>query len=228
MKAVSSDQMRELDRRAQQEFGIPELILMEHAGTAAAREARRMVLPAPRSSGRILVLAGGGANGGDGLVAARHLSNWGLLVEVVLLSDPDRLRGASLINLEILRRMEIPLSPVSTVDEWNAWIHRKAGNRWGLIVDALLGTGLTGPVREPFRTAIRWINRKRIPVVSVDLPSGLNADTGAACGEAVRASVTVTCGLPKVGLRRAQGLLLSGRVKVADISLPRALWMSES
>ena len=92
-----------------------------------------------------------------------------------------------------------------------------------LIVDALLGTGISGEIREPIRSAIAWINRQACPVVSVDLPSGLSSDSGLTNGVAVRATATVNCGLPKVGLMKRDGKRLRGRVKVADISLPKVL-----
>ena len=212
--------MREIDRRAREEFGIPELLLMEHAGTASARAAARLCV-GKKTLSNILVLAGSGANGGDGFVAARHLNNWGFPVSVVLLSKEEKIRGASRVNLEILRRLGVPLQETPSVALWRRW--SRGRNRFRLIVDSMLGTGVEGRVREPVRSAIQWVNRQHCPVVAVDLPSGLSADTGLPCGAAVRATETVTCGLPKIGLAKGKGKKLSGRVTVADISLPRAL-----
>ncbi len=223
MKAVTAAQMREIDRRAQEEFGIPEIILMENAGLAVARAARRIFRRRhPSSQVPVLVLAGGGSNGGDGFVAARHLHNWGIPVEVLLFSDPARARGAAATNLEILRRLAgLALRRVDTPEEWMGW--RRLGRRPAGIVDALLGTGAAGEVREPIRSGIVWANRQRCPVLAVDLPSGLSADTGTPAGVAIRATATVTCGLPKVGCMKPSARHWTGPVTVADISLPRAL-----
>jgi len=212
--------MREVDRRAREEFGIPELILMEHTGYAAARAARR-IYARSRGRGAVLILSGSGANGGDGFVAARHLDNWEVPVRVVLIGELERVRGAAQVNLEVLQRLRVPLELVSSLRQWRGWASR--AGQVSVILDALLGTGVSGAVREPIRTVIGWINRQRKPVVSVDLPSGLCADSGRPCGVAVRALLTVTCGLPKRGLCCAEGREWAGRVEVADISLPRAL-----
>lgn len=214
--------MRELDRRAQEEFAIPEILLMEHAGLGVAQEALRL-LGAARSRDWVLVMAGSGANGGDGLVAARHLDNWGMKVSVILLADRDRICGAARANMNMVERLSILLEEVSSPAGWRRWsaAHRRGG--FGLIVDALLGTGVSGQVREPLRSAIHWINRQRCRVLSVDLPSGLSADTGSPCGAAVRATSTVTCGLPKRGLLHRAAQAWTGELLVADISLPRAL-----
>lgn len=168
-----------------------------------------------------MVLAGGGANGGDGFVAARHLDNWGFPVQVALLASPGKISGSARANLTILQRLSVPVEPLGSIRSWARWARRRRSFR--LVIDALLGTGASGPIREPIRSAVLWINRRRCPVISVDLPSGLCADTGRALPVAVKATATVTCGLPKVGLRTNEGRRLSGRVTVADISLPRAL-----
>jgi len=217
MRAVTAEQMRRIDRQARDRFGIPELILMEQAGTAVARAARR----ARRGNRSVLILAGGGANGGDGLAAARHLDNAGIPVRIILLADPGRVRGAAAVNLRIVRKLGIPVSVIRSARDWSRrdWTRK----RFGLIIDALLGTGIHDTVREPVHSAVLWINRQRCPVLSVDLPSGLSSDTGRPCGVAVRASRTITLGLPKTGLRRASARAWSGRVEVADISLPRIL-----
>ena len=221
MFSVTADQMRRLDRLAQEKFRIPELILMEHAGTAVAREAKRLFIRLKERTGSVVVLAGGGANGGDGLVAARHLDNAGIPVEVVIFGDRAKIRGAALTNLEIVHRLRIPLCEIVSRQAWSRWV--KARGKISLVVDALLGTGVNEEVREPIRSAIGWINTLSSPVVAVDLPSGLCADSGLPCGIAVRAAVTVTCGLPKVGLKKGRGPYFSGRVVVADISFPRLL-----
>ena len=221
MRFVTARQMQRIDRRAQEEFGIPEGILMEHAGTEVARVARRYLERDRRRKGTILIAAGGGANGGDGFVAARHLDNWGYPVEVLLVADPARVRGAALTNLKILRKLNVPIRRMGTLASWSEWLRKRHTIR--LMIDALLGTGISGWVRQPHQTIIEWLNRQSVPIVAVDLPSGLSADTGFPCGVAVKATATVTCGLPKVGLIQGRGPYFSGRVTLADISLPKAL-----
>jgi NAD(P)H-hydrate epimerase len=213
-------EMRELDRRAIEEFRIPSLILMENAGRAAADVACEMSSP---RQGCVIVFCGKGNNGGDGFVLARHLANRGYdvrchyagaLSEVPAGGDPG-------VNLAILRRMGV------TVYEHGDVRHRDDMARavgWAaLLVDGLLGTGLAGPVREPYSTLISFLNYRRAPILALDIPSGLDCDTGEVLGRAVHATRTVTFGAPKVGFTRGQGPELCGRVTVADISIPRAL-----
>ena len=192
------------------------------SASEVVREALRL-LEGPPGQGPVLVLAGSGANGGDGLVAARHLDNWGAKVSVLLLADRDRIGGAARTNLRVVERLGIPLWEIASPAEWRRWRSISRWRGFRLIVDALLGIGVSGQVREPIRSAIRWMNRQPCPVLSVDLPSGLSADTGRPCGAAVRAIATVTCGFPKRGLLRAGARTWTGPLLVADISLPRTL-----
>lgn len=191
MTAVTRAQMREIDRLAIEDYGIPSLALMENAGVAIAREVEAL------GARRVLVVCGAGNNGGDGYVAARHLANHGLRVEILAAAEP---KGDAAIVARPARRL------CGTIDAPDA------------IVDALFGTGLTRPVEGDW---IARINRAGVPVVAADIPSGLDADTGLPLGDAVRATVTVTMGLPKVGFARAAAYV--GRVVVADIGFPRAL-----
>ncbi len=213
-------EMRELDRRAVEEYAIPSLILMENAGRAAAEVACDMARP---SDGGVLVFCGRGNNGGDGFVLARHLSNRGYAVQCYYAgaiadvppgTDPG-------VNLRIVRRMGIPVLEHAREEDRERMARAVA---WAaLLVDALLGTGLSGPVREPYATLISFLNARRAPILALDIPSGLDCDTGEVLGKAVRATRTVTFGAPKVGFARGQGPELTGTVTVADISIPRAL-----
>lgn len=204
--------MRRMDRRCASEFGIPSLLLMEHAGRAVAEEALRF---RPR---RALLVCGGGNNGGDGFVAARHLANRGVRCTVVYFQPPAQPDPA--LHFVILRKLRVPLA---------RWGRLSAGRRRSflqktdVVVDAIFGTGLTRPVGGPYRTAIEEINRARRPVVSVDLPSGMHADTGEPMGACVRATRTVTLGLPKRAFLRRAARAYTGTVVVADISLPARL-----
>lgn len=219
LPAVTAERMRALDREARVRFGIPELILMEHAGSGAVREIRRLLRRDRRRTGAVLVLAGPGANGGDGFVVARQMDNGGVPVEVLLLGDPARLRGAAKINWEILGRIGVTRRTIRGKSDWERWLRKKPRIR--LVLDAILGTGLSGPVREPIRQVIGWLNRLPCEVVAMDLPSGLCADTGRPLGAAVRATRTVACAFPKAGFAGARRY--TGRVVVADISFPRVL-----
>jgi len=233
-QAVTTAQMRHLDRQAQTTFAIPSLILMEHAGLAVAQQVHKILLRNRSQKGTIWVFAGGGANGGDGFVAARHLHNWGYAVGVVVLTDIGRIQGDAQVNWRILRRSRVKIHVADTVSRWRAWASQTRSIR--LIVDAMLGIGCKGAIREPIRSAILWLNRKSYPVVAVDVPSGFSADKGMPLDVAVRAICTVTCGWPKVGCMERKARFWCGRVVVADIALPRPLrypghrfaWMDQS
>jgi NAD(P)H-hydrate epimerase len=194
MRAVTRAQMREIDRRAIHEYGIPAPALMENAGRALAAEVRGR---------RVLVVCGRGNNGGDGYVAARHLANRGCAVALLEEGEPQGEAAAMAFSARLLCR------------------ETAEGGPFECVVDALYGTGLNRPPEGRGAELIRRINAAGATVVAADVPSGLDADTGLPLGEAVRAAVTVTMGLPKVGFARAAAYV--GRVVVADIGLPRAL-----
>jgi len=220
-RACTREQVRELDRRAIEEFGMPGVILMENAGRGAAAIAAEMLGdPAGR---RVAIFCGRGNNGGDGYVVGRHLHNRGARVEFVLACGPDEISPSSEagINLAIVRRMGLPVR-VADMAESRSDAAALAGAA-DLIVDALLGTGLAGRVREPYLSIIRLINAADKPVLSVDIPSGLDADTGNVLGATVRARVTATFVLPKCGFYRQDGPGHTGEVRVVDIGVPREL-----
>lgn len=214
---ISRSQARELDRKAIEELGIPSVVLMELAGLAVAREAEAL------SGGRgpALVVAGRGNNGGDGYVAARHLSNRGLRVAVLVLATKEQIAGDARTNLDILLRMGVFVDFLAAPLRTD--VLRRHLQEAAVVVDALLGTGLQGTVREPSRTVIDLINEAAKPVVAVDIPSGLDCDTGQPLGSAVRAAVTVTFARPKVGLLKAEARPYVGRLVVADIGIPPGL-----
>jgi NAD(P)H-hydrate epimerase len=201
MSHLSVAQARELDRRAREEFRIPALILMEHAGRAVAEQAARL----GRSH---VVVAGSGHNGGDGLVAARLLHLRGHRVRVLPIAPLDRLQGEPAVQARMVEALKIPL--VSDL-------------RGSIVIDAIFGIGLNRDVAGPAAEWIDRINRSGKPVVAVDIPSGLDGDTGEPRGAAVRATLTVTFGFPKIGFRRARAKQYLGRLVVADIGYPREL-----
>lgn len=216
MRVGYTSQVRSIDQRAEHEFGVSGLMLMENAGAAVAAAARRL-LPDP-AAGPVLVLAGKGNNGGDGLVAARHLQAEGYAVVVGLLALPEDLTGDARVNFEIAQRCGLHLRAIQTEAELAAL--DSVGPR--LIVDALLGTGVKGAPRGLTAAAIERVNRSGIPVLAVDVPSGLNADTGRAEGDCIQAVETVTMGCLKPGLVLYPGCGLAGRTEVAEIGWPRA------
>jgi len=210
VRALTREQIREVDRIATEELRIPSLLLMENAAIGIAAIALGM---GPFGSGRVAIVCGPGNNGGDGLAAARHLSNRGLDVRVHLPLTADAYRDGSdaATNLAIVRAMDIPL------------LEDLQFESPALVIDALLGTGLVREIRDPFRAAVAAMNDSGCPVLSVDLPSGLDANTGQVLGSAVRASVTATMAAPKVGFETREGPAHVGRVVVVDIGVPPSL-----
>ena len=217
MKLITSEQMRGLDRAAIEEYGLPGVVLMENAGRAVAQEAERM-LGEEALFARVVVVCGRGNNGGDGFVAARHLSEQAIDVDIYLLAAIEELTGDAATNCLIAQQMGLPIFPNPTDEQLAAALAEA-----DLVIDAILGTGVAGEVHGPARVAIEAINQSSQLVLAVDIPSGLSADTGAVLGEAVVADTTVTFGLPKVGHYCYPGRSYCGRVEVADISLPLAL-----
>jgi NAD(P)H-hydrate epimerase len=230
MKIAGTAQIRDLDRRAIEEYGIPGVILMENAGRGAAEVAAEMLGdPADR---RVVIFCGKGNNGGDGFVVGRHLHNRGARVEFVLACPPEEINPwtDAGINLQIAQKMGLHLhvaAPAPGVVDWGAEDGRfeAAGLEQAadLIVDALLGTGLTGDAREPYLSLIRLINAADKPVLAIDIPSGLDCDAGRVLRAAVRATRTATFVLPKVGFARAEGPAHVGQVIVVDIGIPKEL-----
>jgi NAD(P)H-hydrate epimerase len=211
---LTRDQVREVDRRAIEEWKIPALVLMENAGRGTAE-----VLISLGVHGPVVICCGKGNNGGDGLVVARHLALKKFVVQVLLFANPKELSPEAAIHWEIVQRMRIPnqVHAGQVLEEKNI-IGELRRAEW--IVDALLGTGLTGTVRPPWDRAIQLINGSPARVLAVDIPSGLDADTGQPLGETIRADHTVTFVAPKVGFALADAASWLGKVHVVDIGAP--------
>ena len=219
-KALTCQQMRELDVVAIEHVGIPGIILMENAGRAVA-EFIFDTLTDPASS-HVLILCGAGNNGGDGFVVARHLHNAGVKVTLALAISPDRLRGDAAVNLRIAERMELRFLPAYEPDGL-AEI-RAETEQADVIVDALLGTGSKGAPRDTMAELIQLANSTpRARRIAIDLPSGLDGDSGLAHEPCFRADTTVTMAAAKIGLEVPAAHLYVGRVVVVDISVPREL-----
>jgi len=207
---LTSDELAAVDRAATEVFGIGIPDLMGKAGLATATMARRML---GGREGRIVCLVGKGNNGGDGLVAARHLASWGTKVTVVLGAPRAELRDIPAEQLGVVDQMGVEvLGPDSAIP------------RVDLIVDALLGYGSQGNPREPIATLIRRANESKIPVLAVDLPSGLDASSGEPGEPCVVASSTVTFGFPKSGFLNPRAARFLGHLFLADISLPDLIY----
>ena len=219
MRVLNTAQMREADRRTIADLGVPSLTLMEHAGrqVAAALESRRP----PRTGRRIAVVCGKGNNGGDGFVAARRLSAGGAAVRVLLAAPAAEVGGDAAANLSSLARTGVPVVDVS---EPSAWPKALADlGDCDVVVDALFGTGLTRPLAGRWAALVAALNAADLPVVSVDLPSGLSADAPHVIGETVAAGLTVALAAPKLPLLLDPGAARAGDVVVADIGIPAAV-----
>ncbi|MBI5286858.1 MAG: NAD(P)H-hydrate dehydratase [Deltaproteobacteria bacterium] len=228
MKVVDAPTMKRLDEKAINGYGIPGVVLMENAGRGVADLILKgfphllgKPVPAGYKERRVAVFAGKGNNGGDGLVVARHLVNKGIRVTVYLLAKAAQVRGDARINLGIWKAMGGEIKQLLSgkdIDE-----HKTAIRHAGLIIDAIFGTGLSSPVKGLYKEVIDFINSLNKPVVSIDVPSGLEASTGHVLGVCIRAQVTATMALPKIGFMVYPGAEYAGRVEVIDIGMPKRL-----
>jgi NAD(P)H-hydrate epimerase len=216
MKVTGVETMRAMDKAAIEKYKIPETLLMENAGGAAAQVILEELQGV--SGKRIVVLCGNGNNGGDGLVAARKLHSNGANTRVFILGDPEHYKGAARLNYDIALCLGLPMERLASArDARHAVLHADA------IVDAVFGTGLAREVTGLFAEVIRLVNGAGRTVFALDIPSGVNGDTGQVCGVAVKASATVAFGLPKQGNLLYPGYSLCGRLYVTHISFPPEL-----
>lgn len=207
MPDLTREQAREVDRIAMEELHLPGIVLMENAARGIAQVALRRL---ERHPGPVSVVCGPGNNGGDGLAAARHLANAGANVKVHLVVPAEAYRAGSDPAIHLAVVLAMGLAVRDDLDLGGA----------GLILDGIFGTGLTRAVRPPFGSAIEAINGAGSPVLAIDLPSGLDANTGAILGMAVRADVTATMGARKVGFALGDGPAHVGEVEVIDLGIP--------
>ena len=218
MKVVDSLQMKLLDEKTIQEIGIPGMVLMERAGMAVFTASMKMIRDEHLE--HVIVLCGPGNNGGDGYVVARHMSQAGVPVQVVSTHAPDDLKGDTFRQWQIAHNMGLPV-----------WIWRNDSEKLKrciyekntLIIDALFGTGMERPVKDEYALLISFINECPAPVISVDIPSGINAATGQVMNIAVMATETVTFQLPKIGNVSYPGAGFNGSLHIADIGIPKQM-----
>jgi hydroxyethylthiazole kinase-like uncharacterized protein yjeF len=216
MRILNAAQMREADRYTIEEIGIPSLVLMENAGrqVVAAMEAAYET----QLAGRVAVLCGRGNNGGDGFVVARTLIQRGIDASVFILGSVAEVRGDARTNLDILGRLGVTVVEVGDEQTWE--LHFSEISQCTLMVDAIFGTGLTSPLGGMMETVVADVNAAGIPIVAIDLPSGLSADTPHLIGDCIDASMTVTLAAPKLPLVLPPGEAQAGDVVIADIGIP--------
>ncbi|MCX8057236.1 MAG: NAD(P)H-hydrate dehydratase [Ignavibacteria bacterium] len=223
IKVTKAGEIKELDQKATEIFNIPSLVLMENAAIGVVDFISK--LSNEKSVENVLIMCGVGNNGGDGFAVARHLTNRGYNVCVVLIGDTNKLRNDAKINFDIIQKIS------KTETNLKLFINPSSFNKiknlfdapFDLLVDALFGTGLNSEIREPYRSAINWMNEYKAIKISVDVPSGLSSDTGNVLGTSFIADFTLTMGLPKVGLFINDGPKVSGQIEIIDISYPNSL-----
>jgi len=212
---LSREQSRVLDRKVIDEIGVPGVVLMENAGRGTAELLLRL-----GARGPVVVCCGKGNNGGDGFVVARWLDNAGVAVRVLLFARPEDLTGDAAVMHNIIARSGPPVAAFPGPDVDGGALRRElAAADW--VVDALFGSGLRGPVRPPFDRVIDAINASGARVLAVDIPSGLDADTGAPLGPTIRAEATAAIAAAKLGFSRPEAAAWVGRVHVIDMGAPR-------
>lgn len=210
---LTRDQIRSVDSRAMNEYQMPGVILMENAGRGTSALIRENYdKPGEK---HLAVFAGAGNNGGDGYVIARHLHNAGWQVRVVLAVDETKLKGDALVNYKIIKNMNVPVETIDKADEILSWAD--------VAVDALFGTGFSGEVRPPVDDLITKINDAGKPVVAVDVPSGLDCQTGQASETTIKAAFTATFVAVKAGMVEESAQQYVGKAIPVDIGVPREL-----
>jgi len=213
---VTAKQMAAMDEKSIHEYGIPGIVLMENAGAGITHVAVDML---ENPAGKVVhIYCGPGNNGGDGYVVARHLHNRHAIVHTYILSTRDKIKGDAEINLNILFKLGLPVHYIESIP---------MDDKPHLIIDAMLGTGVQGELRGLYAEMVTHINRQSVPVLSIDIPTGVNADTGDVA-DAVQANVTATMALLKRGLLFAPGRHYCGETRIVDISMPPAVEATET
>src|SRR3954471_20244475 len=218
MRVLNTAQMREADRRTIDDIGIPSLVLMENAGRQAVAAMEAMY--ADLQDRQVAVLCGRGNNGGDGFVVARTLAQRGVDVAVFLIGRVAEVRGDARVNLEILGRLGLTVVEVADSQAWE--LHFSEVSDCTLIVDAIFGTGLNAPISGVIESVVTDVNASGIPVVAIDLPSGLSADSPDPIGPSIEAALTVTLAAPKIPLVLPPAEIPAGDIVIADVGIPAA------
>jgi len=223
MKIAKVNEMRELDKYAIEKLLIKDEILMENAGEASYSVILSVILnKIGFTNQRFVIFCGSGNNGGDGLVVARKLHSMGGSTKIYILGNPENYTGASKTNLEIIKKLNIPVTLIEQADKFESLKMELA--HCNIIIDAIFGTGLKREIKDIYYDVIRLINNSNKTVVSLDIPSGINGDTGRIMGTAVKADYTITFGLPKPGNILYPGFEHCGDLSVTHISFPPELY----
>lgn len=215
-RILSRNEVRELDRQAIEDFGMPGIILMENAGRCVVD-----YMLARHAQGKIVICCGKGNNAGDGFVVARHLDNLGLTIHVLVFANPENYSGDAKINYELAHKSLIPMTVVNSENVNEATKAILANADW--IIDALFGTGLKGNIQSPYNSIIQTINQMNTTVLAIDIPSGLDCDSGEPLGCAIKATHTVTFVGMKQGFICPAAKQYVGHVHVVDIGIPKIL-----
>ncbi len=214
IERLSREEVRSVDQRTIEEFGLPGIALMENAGRGVFD-----LLLSLGVTGPVKIAAGKGNNGGDGFVIARHLDNAGIPVQIYLFADPDQLKGDAAINYRVAEQMGLEIRSDPGLNNPKEFQRFLEDADW--IVDALLGTGLQGTIRSPYTTAIQIMNQTNKNILAVDLPSGLDCDTGLPLGDCITATHTATFVAEKKGFALPASKQYTGTISVLDIGAPR-------
>jgi len=219
MKHVSAKRMREIDALAQTKYSIPSIILMENAGRSAAEEILKQIKE--NKSQKIAVFCGKGNNGGDGFVLARHLYCAGHKVDIYLLGKINDVKKPDpLANMKIVEKLGIRIAEIIDLKSVKR-LRRKFS--YDIVVDAMFGTGFSGKFPVHISLLIGFLNKTKLPIYSIDVPSGLDATTGKVEDIAVKATLTITFGLPKTGFIKSNGPRYIGKVITRNITYPLVL-----
>ncbi len=218
MKLAYAEEMQKLDQAAINDYAIPGIVLMENAGVGTVQA---ILDSYGELAGKtIMIVAGPGNNGGDGFVVARHILQHGGNPIVFLLADTDKISGEAAINLQIVRKLDILVYPISNEERLTTLSNCLPD--CDMVIDAIFGTGLKRDIKGHFAGAVDIINQANCPVISVDMPTGLDSDTGLPLGSCVIADMTVTYGLGKPGQLTGNGPLYTGQLGIVDIGIPPA------
>ncbi|MEA1965342.1 MAG: NAD(P)H-hydrate dehydratase [Candidatus Aerophobetes bacterium] len=224
MKLVTAEKMRKIDEETINSIGIPGILLMENAGRAVVETIKEEYSPLEEKS--VCIFSGSGNNGGDGIVVARHLFAGGIKVRLFLLGRKEKIKGETAINLKIAFNLGVQIKEVTSSEGMKSL--KEELKLADIVVDALLGTGAKGAPRGIMKEIVSLINRFSRNIVAVDIPTGVDADTGEVEGEAIKANCTVTFAYPKQGLYLYPGMDYAGKIKVADIGIPYTLPEAET
>lgn len=212
-RVFTGDEIKALDLKAINEFGMPGILLMENAGLGVAH-----FLLSQANLGKVIICCGPGNNGGDGLVVARHLFNHNVSVEILLFANPEKWSEEAKINYNIANKLTIPIHKINDIQEAKSYLN---GANW--IIDGLFGIGLKKTIQSPYVELINLINKNSAKVLAIDVPSGLDANTGKAQPYTIKADITLTFVGLKTGFLKEDAKKYLGEVRILDIGIPKII-----